>query len=137
MWAVHDIFYKLSVSGLVPRNKDKIQPEHKDLTYYGSVFDFYMLSVNWLDRIMEKSNAESFYSNMARRKYRFMQRQMQRELDTTSQKLRPYNPYGPPSPNNKPRLFSKVERGDVKKMAEEINKRVSKYPVLDFKVLEK
>lgn len=131
IWYVHDIFYRQATDNRVPRSKDKVKPEHRGLAYYGSAIDFFMLSISWLDRIMEKSGDENFYSNMARRKYRFMQRAIL-DLISKNQKFTRYDPYSDYSGT----LFFKVGSHDIKKMKEEVEKRVSMYPVLNPRVLE-
>ena len=143
IWDVQHVFYELAVSGTVPRNKKNIKPQDRHLIYYGSVFDFYMSSINWLDRIMEKSDDENFYSNMARRKYRLMQRSLPKKvipghiLDDPYRSVPTSQRKNYDSDEGKPRAFFTVDEVDLKKMAEEINKRVSLYPVLKFKILEK
>ncbi len=128
MWDIHDIFYSLSLSGKVPRNRRKIKEEHRDLAYYGSMFDFYMLSLDWLDRIMKKSKEEeNFYSDMARRKYRFMHRFVQDQIDNN---LYRYH-------QDKPKPFVGVETRHLDKIQEEIKKRISQYPVLELGIIKK
>ena len=83
MWNVHDTFYRLSLwVGVIPRKRSDIKGEHRGLTYIGSMFDMYLLSLEWLDRIMKKSeDRENFYSDMARRKYRFIYRYFHRYVE--------------------------------------------------------
>ena len=142
MWDVQYVFYELAVSGKVPRNKSNVKLQDRHLIYSGSIFDFYMLSINWLDRIMEKSDGGNFYSDMARRKYRLMQRNLPNKvipghiLDNPYMSI-PTSQKKNYSDKSKPRAFLTVDEVDLKKMAEEINKRVSTYPVLKFNILEK
>lgn len=133
LWNLHDIFYRLAISKKIPRKRSKVKPEYRDFTYYGSAFDFYLLSLSWLDRIMEKSSSENFYSHLVRRKYRLIERQVSGlEKLSESFKLRGYDPFGPNNP-----LFLGVEIQNIRKMEDEIKRRVSEYPVLNIKVLEK
>lgn len=136
MWNVQDVFYNMAMSNKVPRNKSKVKPEDTHLIHYGSVFNFYMFSISWLDRVMEKSHEENFHSNMARRKYRLMQRRLPTKVLPGRIVDLPHW-RGPDSDKGKPRAFFTVDESELNVMSEEINKRVSKYPVLKFNILEK
>ena len=109
-WNIHDIFYQLSLHRqwwqVIPRKRSDVKKEHLHLTYIGSMIDMYMLSLEWLDRIMKRSeDKENFYSDMARRKYRFMSR---------------YRITGG---------FIGVPAEDLQRIHVEISRRVTKYPV--------
>ncbi len=89
------------------------------------MFDLYILSLKWLDRIMKKSEGkENFYSDMARRKYRFMSRH--------------FNFHVKKDEKNRYRVksnlggFTGVAEEDLKKIHEEISLRVTKYPVIEI-----
>ena len=123
MWNVHDTFYRLALHS--PRKRSDIKEEHRHLTYIGSMFDMYMLSMEWLDRIMKRSEGkENFYSDMARRKYRFM--------------FRYFHRYAKPDKKARYRLkgnlggFAGITVADLKKIQAEIFLRVMKYPVIEI-----
>ena len=128
MWDVHDTFYRLSLRwGVIPRKRSDIKKEHRHLTYIGSMFDMYMLSIEWLDRIMKRSEGkENFYSDMARRKYRFMSRHFNFHVKKDEN-----NRYRIKSVHN-PGGFRGVPEEDLKKIQAEIFLRVMKYPVIEI-----
>ena len=133
MWNIHDTFYRLSLHRqwwqVIPRKRSDIKGEHRGLTYIGSMFDMYLLSLEWLDRVMKRSEGkENFYSDMARRKYRFMSRYFHRYVNKHEK--------------NRYRIkyvdghfdggFRGVAEEDLKKIQVEISLRVTKYPVIEI-----
>ena len=123
MWNVHDTFYRLSLHRQwIPKKRSDIKEEHLHLIYFRSMFDMYMLSIEWLDCIMKRSEGkENFYSDMARRKYRFMSRYFQRYVfkDEKNQ----YRITGG---------FKGVPAEDLQRIHVEISRRVTKYPVKEI-----
>lgn len=109
-WYIHETFYRLPFDRVVPANRDKVRKEFRGFIYYGSRSDLWIRSLDWLDRIMKKSqDQENFYSNMARRKYRFMSR-----IFSDKSKMEWY--------------FNMGKYGQ--EMQEAVAERVSRYPVL-------
>lgn len=127
MWNVHDTFYLLSVHSrfrsIIPRGRRGLKKEHEHLTYIGSMVDMYLLSIEWLDCIMKRSKGkENFYSDMARRKYRFMSRHFDRYVKKTER-----DRY-----HTKSVEFIGVPDEDLKKIQEEIGLRITEYPVIEI-----
>ncbi len=118
-WYIHETFYRLPFDRVVPTNRDKVRKEFRGFIYYGSSSDLWIRSLDWLDRIMKKSqDQENFYSNMARRKYRFISR-----IVSDKSKMEWY--------------FNMGKYGQ--EMQEAVAERVSRYPVLrigDYKKIK-
>ncbi len=133
MWNVHDTFYRLSLHRqwwqVIPRKRSDIKGEHRHLIYFRSMFDMYMLSLEWLDRIMKRSEGkENFYSDMARRKYRFMSRYFHRYVDIEKDEKNQYRIKSVLNAGG----FRGVAEEDLKKIQVEISLRVTKYPVIEI-----
>ena len=133
MWNIHDTFYRLSLHRdwwqVIPRKRSDIKKEHLHLIYFRSTFDMYMLSLEWLDRIMKRSEGkENFYSDMARRKYRFMSRYFHRYVDIEKDEKNQYRIKSVLNAGG----FRGVAEEDLKKIQVEISLRVTKYPVIEI-----
>ena len=123
LWDLHTIYYLLS------RERPWTKKQW-DLTYFGSMSDMYMLSIKWLDRIMKRSeDKENFYSDMARRRYRFLSREFHRYVfvDEKNQVVR----------RRVTGRFKLVATENLQRIHAEISRRVTKYPVIEISPVSK